>query len=500
MFALKNDAQGKVYGNLLYGVWAPASTSQTITITSPVDGSVVGKIQRMNEQDVDHAIQSTKNAFASWAETPVYERAEILHKAAALLEERVENLAEILMMEIAKDRKSALSEVLRTADLLRYTADTAKTLEGLAVTGENFPGGSKDKISYVHRVPLGTVLAISPFNYPINLAASKIAPALMGGNTVVAKPATQGCISTLHLIQVLQEAGLPGGVLATVTGKGSEIGDYVATHPGVDFINFTGSTEIGQHLSSLTNMVPLLLELGGKDAAIVLEDADLEFAADNIVDGAYSYSGQRCTAVKRILATDAVADQLVGLLKGRIEKLKAGDPREPEVSITPLIDAAAADFAQGLIHDAILKGATVVVGGQRQGNLIFPTLLDHVTGEMDVAWEEPFAPVLPIIRVADVEEAIGVANCSRYGLQSSVFTRDINKAFSIAKRLEVGTVQVNNKTERGPDHFPFLGVKSSGMGTQGVRYSIEAMTRHKVVVLNVKDSMDGKEGAASRGK
>lgn len=487
MFALKDDAEGKVYGNLLYGVWAPASSAQTITITSPVDGSVVGKIQRMNQKDVDAAIQSTKNAFASWAETPVYERSAILHKAASLLEEQAEDLAQILVMEIAKDYKSSLSEVLRTADLLRYTADTAKTLEGLAVTGENFPGGSKDKISYVRRVPLGTVLAISPFNYPINLAASKIAPALMGGNTVVAKPATQGCISTLHFIHVLQKAGLPSGVLATITGKGSEIGDYVATHPGVDFINFTGSTEIGQHLSSLTTMVPLLLELGGKDAAIVLEDADLEFAADNIVDGAYSYSGQRCTAVKRILATDPVADQLVQLLQNKISQLKTGDPRTPGVTITPLIDQSAADFAEKLIKDATGKGATVVIGGKRQGNLIPPTLLDHVTGDMDVAWEEPFAPVLPIIRVRDVEEAIGVANCSRYGLQSSVFTRDINRAFSIAQRLEVGTVQINNKTERGPDHFPFLGVKSSGMGTQGVRYSIEAMTRHKVIVLNLQN-------------
>ena len=357
-------------------------------------------------------------------------------------------------------------------------------MTGEALGGDSFPGGSKNKISYVTRVPLGTILAISPFNYPINLSVSKVAPALIGGNAVVLKPATQGAVSALYLAQVFMEAGLPKGILNTVTGRGGDIGDYIVTHPGINFINFTGSTEVGRHISRFSGMVPLLLELGGKDAAIVLPDADLDFAAENIVSGAYAYSGQRCTAVKRILAQNGVADALVPRLLSRIEKLKVGDPRQNAV-IVPLINTKAADFVMDLISDAVAKGAKLLAGGKREGNLITPTLLDNVTTGMRLAWEEPFGPVLPILRVKDTEEAIDIANRSEYGLQSSVFTSNIHHAFDIAGRLEVGTVQINNKTERGPDHFPFLGVKASGMGTQGVKYSIEAMTRPKAVVFNL---------------
>jgi len=474
----------KVYKNLVNGEWIESQSGNYITITSPVDGSLIGKIQANSQEEVDHIILVTKENFKAWAEIPICEKANILYKAAALLEERVEKISDILMMEIAKDKKSSVSEVKRTADFLRFTADAGKSIEGLAVSGENFPGGSRNKMSYIKRVPLGTILAISPFNYPINLSASKIAPALMGGNTVILKPATQGAISALYLIEALNDAGIPRGVLNSVTGKGSEIGDYIVTHDGIDFINFTGSTEVGRHISEIVRMTPLMLELGGKDAAIVLEDADLEFAADNIVEGAFSYSGQRCTAVKRILTTDKVANELVGMLKSRIEALKVGDPRD-NVTITPLIDDKSADFAQSLIEDALSKGAVLITGNNREGNLFYPTLLDRVKENMEVAWKEPFAPILPIIRIKDIDHAIEIANKSEYGLQSAVFTKDINTAFYVANRLEVGTVQINNKTERGPDHFPFLGVKASGMGTQGVRYSIEAMTRPKAITINL---------------
>ncbi len=474
----------KEYKNLIGGEWRASKTGKFLEIKSPVDGSLVGRIPAVSKDEVDDIIASSKTNHAVWKNTPIYEKANTLYKAADILESRAEEIAEILVMEIAKDKKSALSEVKRTVDFIKFTADTGKSKSGSAVGGENFPGGSKEKISYVRRVPLGTVLAISPFNYPINLAASKIAPALMGGNSVLLKPATQGAVSSLYLAEAFAEAGLPVGVLNTVTGRGSEIGDYIVSHSGIDFVNFTGSTEVGRHISSIVQMTPLMLELGGKDAAIILPDADLCFAAGNIVDGAFSYSGQRCTAVKRILTTDEVADKLVPLLMERINKLKVGDPRE-DVVITPLVDEKSAELAMELISDAKQKGANVLTGGKREGNLVYPTLIDNVTTEMDIAWIEPFSPILPIIRVRDVDEAISVANKSEYGLQSSVFTNNINDAFYIANNLEVGTVQVNNKTERGPDHFPFLGVKASGMGTQGVRYSIDAMTRHKAITINL---------------
>ena len=472
--------------NIVDGEFYEAKTNDILEVKSPVDGSVVGSVQALSQEDVDLIMDSAKKSQKYWAETTIAERAEILYKAADILMERKEELAKLLVMEIAKDKKSSLSEVTRTADFLRFTADAAKSIEGQSIPSDSFPGFNKRKISFVSREPLGVVLAISPFNYPVNLAASKIGPALMAGNSVVFKPASQGALSGLFLAEVFKDAGVPAGVINTITGRGSVIGDYCVTHEAVDFVNFTGSTQVGRRISKITEMTPLLMELGGKDAAIVLEDADLELTAKNIVAGAFSYSGQRCTAVKRVLVMESVADELVAKVTEMIKALKVGNPLEVEdAAVVPLIDSKAADFVESLMKDAEAKGAKLVIGGQREGNLIYPTLYDNVTTDMDLAWEEPFGPVLPIIRVKSREEAIDIANQSEYGLQSSVFTQDINEAFYIAKRLEVGTVQVNNKTERGPDHFPFLGVKSSGMGTQGIRYSIEAMSRPKATVVNI---------------
>lgn len=472
------------FKNLVNGEWKTSKSNKFIDIYSPVGNCIVGKVPAMTKEEVDFAIKCADEAQKSWRNVPVNKRAEILYKAADLLVEKADEMAEIMMREIGKDKKSSESEILRSADYIRFTADTAKNLSGESIPGDSFPGFKKNKISLVTREPLGVVLAISPFNYPINLASSKIAPALIAGNTVVLKPATQGSLCGLYLAKVFEQAGVPAGVLNTITGRGSEIGDYIVTHPEIDFINFTGSTEVGTRISKITSMVPLLMELGGKDAAIVLKDADLDLAASNIVSGAYSYSGQRCTAVKRILVVDEVADKLVEKVKEKVEKLKVGNPVDG-AEVVPLIDNKAADFVWELIDDARDKGAHLLVGGKREENLIYPTLFDYVTTDMRLAWEEPFGPVLPIIRVKDKDEAIEIANKSEYGLQSSVFTENINEAFYVADRLEVGTVQVNNKTERGPDHFPFLGVKASGIGTQGIRYSIEAMSRPKATVINI---------------
>jgi Aldehyde dehydrogenase family len=328
------------------------------------------------------------------------------------------------------------------------------------------------------------VLAISPFNYPINLAGSKIAPALISGNVVALKPPTQGSISGLLLAEAFAEAGLPAGVFSTITGRGSVIGDYIVEHEAVNYINFTGSTPVGEHIGHLAGMRPIMLELGGKDSAIVLEDADLDLAAKNIVAGAYGYSGQRCTAVKRVLVMDSIADKLVEKVSALVNNLTVGMP-EDNADITPLIDTKAADYVEGLIKDAQEKGAKEVISFKREGNLISPVLFDNVTTDMRLAWEEPFGPVLPFIRVNSVEEAIEISNKSEYGLQASVFTNNFPLAFKIAEQLEVGTVHINNKTQRGTDNFPFLGAKKSGAGVQGVKYSIEAMTTVKSTVFDI---------------
>lgn len=485
MFSVTNDAN-KNFKNLVNGKWVSSESNNFIDIKSPIDNSLVGRVPAMTKDEADFIIKSAKEAQKEWENVTLNERAEILYKAADLLVEYSEEIAELMIREIAKDRKSSISEVVRTADFIRFTADTAKNMSGESIPGDTFPGYKRNKISVVNRVALGVVLAISPFNYPVNLAASKIAPAIIAGNSVVLKPATQGSLCGIYLARIFEAAGVPKGVINTITGKGSEIGDYITTHKGIDFINFTGSSAIGERISKITTMVPLLMELGGKDAAIILKDADLELAASNIIAGAYSYSGQRCTAVKRVLVEEEVADALVEKLKEKVAKLKVVNPLEEQGDVVPLINNESADFVCELIEDAKEKGAELLFGGKREGNIIYPTLFDKVTEDMRLAWEEPFGPVLPIMRVKDRDEAIRISNESEYGLQGAVFTENIDNAFYVADKLEVGTVQINNKTERGPDHFPFLGVKSSGIGTQGIRYSIEAMTRLKGTVINLR--------------
>ncbi|MDR4945119.1 NADP-dependent glyceraldehyde-3-phosphate dehydrogenase [Neobacillus cucumis] len=466
------------------GEWRESKSGETIKITSPYLYEVIGEVQAITTEEVDEAILYAHNAQKSWAETSLQERAKFLYQWADELENMQDEIAEIIMKEVGKSYKDAKSEVVRTATFIRYTVEEAMHMNGESLKGDSFPGGSKSKIAIVDRVPLGVVLAIPPFNYPVNLAAAKLAPALISGNAVIFKPATQGAISGIKMIEALHKANLPKGLVNIVTGRGSVIGDYLVEHEGINMISFTGGTNTGTRLSKKAGMIPLVLELGGKDPGIVREDADLKEAAKHIISGAFSYSGQRCTAIKRVLVHNNVADELVTFLKEEIEKLAVGSPEEGS-TVVPLIDEQSADFVQGLIEDAIEKGATLLAGNKRERNLIYPTLLDHVTEDMAVAWEEPFGPVLPIIRVSSDEEAITIANKSEFGLQASVFTKDINKAFAIANKMETGSVQINGRTERGPDHFPFIGVKGSGMGAQGIRKSIESMTREKVTVLNL---------------
>ena len=471
------------YQNLVNGQWK--SSEKEITIYSPINQEELGTVPAMSQAEVDEAMQAARAALPAWRALSAVERAAYLHKTAAILERDKEEIGTILAKEVAKGIKAAIGEVVRTADLIRYAAEEGLRITGQAMEGGGFEAASKNKLAVVRREPVGVVLAIAPFNYPVNLSGSKIAPALIAGNVVMFKPPTQGSISGLLLAKAFEEAGIPAGVFNTITGRGSEIGDYIIEHKEVNFINFTGSTPIGERIGRLAGMRPIMLELGGKDAALVLEDADLEHAAKQIVAGAFSYSGQRCTAIKRVIVLESVADTLVTLLQAEVAKLTVGDPFD-NADITPVIDNASADFIWGLIEDAQEKGAQALTPIKREGNLLWPMLFDQVTKDMKVAWEEPFGPVLPIIRVANVEEAIAFANESEFGLQSSVFTNDFKKAFEIAEKLEVGTVHINNKTQRGPDNFPFLGVKGSGAGVQGIKYSIEAMTNVKSIVFDVK--------------
>ncbi len=480
---LMNSVKTEQKNILLNGEWKESENGNRITLYSPAMGEEIGSVPALSEKEVDEAVKTANAAQKDWKNTPLHERKQLLYRWADNLVENKEKIGSMIMHEVAKKKSSAIDEVVRTADLIRHTAEEACRITGDLLTGDSYNGGSPKKIAQVNRVPLGVVLAIAPFNYPVNLSASKIAPALMMGNGIVFKPATQGSLSGIMMIEELDKAGLPEGLVNIATGRGSEIGDALVTNPGINQISFTGGSETGMNMAKKASMVPMVLELGGKDPAIVLEDADLDKAAKEIAAGAFSYSGQRCTAIKRVLVKEDTADELVAKIKEKAEELKVGQPEE-NADITPLINKKSADYVQGLIDDAIDKGAEVITGDDRNGSLLAPTLLDKVTTESRVAWEEPFGPVLPIIRVKSEEEAVQIANESEYGLQASVFTQDIDAANRIADQLEVGSVQLNGKTSRGPDHFPFLGVKQSGQGVQGVRYSLLSLSREKVKVFN----------------
>lgn len=378
------------YKFYLNGEWRESSSGQTIDIPSPYLHEVIGQVQAITQGEVDEAIASAKEAQKSWAEASLQDRAKYLYKWADELVNMQDEIADIIMKEVGKGYKDAQKEVVRTADLIRYTVDEALHMHGESMMGDSFPGGSKSKLAIIQRAPLGVVLAIAPFNYPVNLSAAKLAPALIMGNAVIFKPATQGAISGVKMVEALHKAYFPKGLVNVATGRGSVIGDYLVEHPGVNMVSFTGGTNTGKHLAKKAAMIPLVLELGGKDPGIVCEDADLQEAAKHIVSGAFSYSGQRCTAIKRVLVHENVADELAGLLKEQVAALSVGSP-EQNSTIVPLIDDKSADFVQGLIDDAAEKGATIVIGNKRERNLIYPTLIDNVTEEMKVAWEEPFS-------------------------------------------------------------------------------------------------------------
>lgn len=466
--------------------WMESTSGKTVDIHSPIDDSVVGALQVVTTGEIDAVMAASKVGQAAWEATPLNQRVKIMHLAADWIRHFEEYLTTLLAREIGKTMGEAKSEIIRTADLIDYYADEAQSMRGETLDSDNFPGYDKGRIGLIERVAWGTVLAIAPFNYPVNLSASKIAPALLMGNSVVFKPPTQGGISALHLAQIFIKAGVPEGVLTAVTGTGADIGDYLVAHPGVDVITFTGSSDTGEAIAKHAGMKPLVFECGGNNPALVLPDADMNLAAREIVKGAFSYAGQRCTAIKYVLAMSATMEQLVPVLMKEFgESVKMGDPRSPETKMVgPVISVAAAEHIQSLIDETVAAGAKIVTGAKRTNAFIEPTILTDVRPEMPSVREEVFGPVVSLITVKDVNEAVSIINASRFGLQASVFTKDEGAGIVIAKQLNVGTVQINGSPQRGPDHFPFLGVKRSGLGVQGVRYSLEEMSRLRPIVIN----------------
>mmetsp|Transcript_33965 Transcript_33965/g.80129 ORF Transcript_33965/g.80129 Transcript_33965/m.80129 type:complete len:530 (-) Transcript_33965:202-1791(-) len=481
----------KTFNVYINGLWKPSASGRTLKVLSPANDTEVYEVQAATQEEIDEAFDAAKAAQKLWAKTPLWKRAELLKKAAEVMRTQVGDIAKVIQDEVAKPHKAAVSEVLRTADLLDYTAEEGLRMSGELLTSDSFTGEKRNKLALVQRVPLGVIVAVPPFNYPLNLAGSKIGPALMTGNAVVMKPPSAGAVTGLvGIAAVFDVAGAPKGLINVVTGKGSEIGDYLTQHKLANAVTFTGGST-GLRVAKGVSMIPIQMELGGKDPAIVLPDANLKLAAASIVKGAFSYSGQRCTAVKIVLIVeenDEISSKLLPMILEGVEKLKVGGPYEDEVDITPVIDGKSAKWIKRLVDDAVGKGARMELpkgGYKQQGNLIWPCVLTGITEHMELMYEEQFGPVLPIASVKSREEALRIANASPLGLQASIFTQNIDDAITISDELVAGTVQINGAPARGPDHFPFQGFKDSGMSSQGVRWSLEAMTKIKSTVINL---------------
>lgn len=458
-------------------------TKDRLIIMDADNGDQFATVPSLEKADIDEIYQLAKDKQKTWASKTISQRGEYLKKWSELLLSNKEILANAMVSEIAKPLKDAIVEIERTADLINYTIEEMYRLDLNAASSEQFYNQGKNKLAITKQKPVGIVLAISPFNYPVNLAAAKIAPALIAGNTVVFKPATQGSVVGIMIYNLLISTGIEPGVVNIVTGRGREIGDYLLEGSKYDLLSFTGGTKTGQHLADLNQMKPIVMELGGKDAALVLDDADLELSAKEIVSGAFNYSGQRCTAIKRVFVTKKNAGKLQQLLVELVEKLKVGKASD-NADITPLIDLRTADYVYGLIEDAKANNNQLLIGGERDGQLIYPTIFTNVNVNERLAIEEPFGPVLPIIIVENEAEMIKFHNDSKYGLQASIFTKDVTKAMNIASELEVGSVNINGKTSRGPDNFPFTGYNDSGIGVQGIKPSLLSMTKAQTLVIN----------------
>nr|XP_024400373.1 NADP-dependent glyceraldehyde-3-phosphate dehydrogenase-like isoform X2 [Physcomitrium patens] len=344
----------KFYSN---GEWQVSTSGKSIGVLNPTTLKLQFKVQACTPEEVNSCVEKAKVAQKGWAKTPLWKRAEALHRFASILKEQKAPIAECLVAEVAKCLKDAITEVVRSGDLLAYAAEEGVRILGKGdfLVSDSFPGNGRNKYCLASKIPLGVVLAIPPFNYPVNLAVSKLGPALVAANAVILKPPTQGGVSCLHMIQCLHMAGFPKGLVSAITGKGSIIEDLLTTHPSISCISFTGG-ETGMAICRKAGMIPLQMELGGKDTCLVLEDADLELAANNIIKGGYSYSGQRCTAVKVICVMESVADDLVKRVVEKMKKLTVGPP-DKDCDITPVISESSANFIQGLVDDARQQGA-----------------------------------------------------------------------------------------------------------------------------------------------
>ncbi|MDP6513905.1 MAG: aldehyde dehydrogenase family protein [SAR202 cluster bacterium] len=459
------------YQNYIGGDWSDSVSGETYTITNPAHkNQVLGAFQRSNNEDTVKAIEAAKQALDGWASTPAPQRAAVLFKALQLMEERTDELARSITIEEGKPIGDSLGEVKRSMNITEYAAG-----EGRRMFGNTTPSELPNTVAYTSRRPLGVVGIITPWNFPLAIPAWKIAPALICGNTLVFKPASATPMTAVALTKIFEDAGLPPGVLNLVTGPGGSVGNTIVDHPDVSGVSFTGSTEVGTALytRATQTLKKVQAEMGGKNAVIVLEDADMDAALGGIVTGAFGSTGQRCTATSRVVVQESVYDAFMTELIERTSKLTVGDGLDPEMDVAPLSSQSQFNTVMEYIGIGAEEGATLAYGGNPrtdgdldEGYYIEPTIFTDVDTNMRIAQEEIFGPVLTVFKAADLDEAVEITNNVKFGLSSSIYTMDIPQAFQYINTVETGIVHVNSPTLGGEVHLPFGGVKQSGVGTR----------------------------------
>ncbi|KAF5075617.1 lactaldehyde dehydrogenase [Methanobacterium aggregans] len=454
---------------------------EKIDVKNPFNNKTIDTVPEATKEDVRNALESAARAKKILGDMSARKISRILYDIYEVVLESQEEFSRIITLETGKPLKDSRDEMKRSAQTLQLAAEESKRIYGETVPMDAGIGG-RTALGFTMKIPLGVVAAITPFNYPINLAVHKIAPALAAKNSVVFKPSKEAPLAALKLAE-LMGSHLPDGALNAVTGPGSVVGDELVTNPIVNKISFTGSVETGLSIASKVSMKKLTLELGGNDPIIVLDDADLEKAAVSTAKGAYLNAGQVCIGVKRIILQKGIADEFTDLLISETRKLKMGDPMDSETDIGPLINEEAARKVERTVEEAVKNGAQLLHGGRREGAFYTPTVLDLVDPDMRLVCQETFGPVAPIIRAETVDEAFTIANNTPYGLQAGVFTNSMESALKAARTIEAGGVMINKQPTFRTDNMPFGGFKMSGMGKEGVKYAVEDMTRTKLVVF-----------------
>jgi len=453
--------------NYIRGEWISVREGREIEVRNPADqDEVIGKGFLASRREAETAIAAAGEALPAWSRMPAPKRGEIVERAADLLRAEQDDVARLLTREEGKTFADARGEIYRAYNVLNYTAGQSRRMGGVTI-----PSELPKNFAYTVRQPLGVVALITPWNFPICIPAWKIAPALVAGNTVVFKPSSTTPLTAARLVDIFERAGLPPGVLNLLVGSSADVGDLLMSDSRIRGIPFTGSTENGTQIytSCASRGIKAQCEMGGKNPVIVLEDADLNLAADGIVSGAFGSTGQRCTATSRAILQDSIADDMVARLRDRVSKWKVGNGLDPDVQMGPLVSQQQLKTVQQYIEIGKSEGAKLVTGGGKpsgvpRGFFIEPTIFDNVRPESRIAREEIFGPVLSVIRAKSYEQAIEFANMSAFGLTSSIYTNDAGRIFDFCERIETGMVHVNSPTMGGEAQIPFGGMKSSGIG------------------------------------